>query len=132
MDHVRDLREKIEISGVFSNYHLSEEYAVGSNGIIYFANAKSEHRSPSAIALKTVLPQNIIGNNQFIKDLEREFGKWLKIPPHENILKPRGLKKIQYFYNKGACDRKDPLPVELPIMEMEWADGSLRDWITNE
>lgn len=132
MNHVKELRENIEISGVFSDYRISEDYAVGSNGVIYFANAKSEHQSPSAIALKTVLPQNISGYNQFLKDLEREFGKWLKIPPHMNILRPRGFKKIQYFGNIDTYERTDQMPLEIPIMEMEWADGSLRDWITNE
>jgi len=130
---IKELKMQIVSRGIFHDYKLTEDYAKGVNGVVFFASATSEHRSPAKLALKTLLPENISVGNNCIKDLQKEFATWLMIPPHGNIIAGRRFKKM-FFVSKtnledGTIRKRG---IEIPIMEMEGMDGSLRDWINNE
>jgi serine/threonine protein kinase len=128
---VDQMKSEIWRQRICPDYELDGEVKQGAYGMVFFANAVSEHQTLQSIALKTLIPKNLERPTSSVKELQREIEKWMLLPGHMNILGNRGFKTLKLVL-PALSDKEIGKSVQIPIIEMEKMDGSLRDWIELE
>lgn len=124
LDH---LKFWITIDG-YPDWDLEEDHASGTYGLVFFLNAKYPNSFPSTIALKTLNPETLGNNPEQLEELQREFAKWIKLPPHRNVLDAHRFKTAPIAF-PDPIDSKAKHWVNIPVISMTRMKGSLEDWI---
>jgi len=107
----------------YHEFIFDESPIHGTYGLVWLAR---DSRTGNALAFKS-LDFGRDGVTQAIEDfayLQREFRKWMKLPPSRNILGALGYDLVRI--------ELDGVEVEdLPVMRMKGMKGSLDDWVGN-
>jgi Protein kinase domain len=92
----------------------------GTYGLVWFLTDKTPH----TFAVKTVNPEKKPKSGEdIVENLRREFRIWLDLPSTYNVLSAIGF-DIGPFWDS---DKEET--IELPVMRMPTAEGSLRAWV---
>jgi serine/threonine protein kinase len=129
-DFVETLRRWINTEG-FPAYDLEADSARGHCGMVFFLKAKQFGFSPAQIAVKTLDLKDLKHFDRTLEELHREFGMWLRLTEHNNILLPLGL-QVATVELTASEDCQGGRAMQIPLMPMKRMDGSLRDWIGSE
>ena len=107
----------------YGSLDFDESPILGTYGLVLLA---TDSRTGSRLAFKTidVAQDSIAPSSQDIAYLQREFRKWLRLPPSRNVMTGLMVHSINITFGNREIK-------ELPVMMMKAMAGSLEDWIGN-
>lgn len=124
------LKQWIGVHG-FPDFELEEQTVKGTYGLIFFINRKGPNSSSESLALKTLDLETLPENPKTLDELQREFGNWIRLPNHCNVVGARRC-KIAVLQDYDDANPENSKPVHVPVMQMERMDGSLQDWVGSD
>ena len=120
----------IELHG-FPDWKLERRPEEGRQGVVFFLKAKGENTSPTSLALKTVNPEKALDLPRLVEELQRELGKWIRLPYHRNVVSASPF-KIAAIRIPNPAAPGSFVPIKVPVVPMERMDGSLREWVNSD
>jgi len=122
----KSLSEQVraEMQSKYPDLIFADSPIHGTYGLVWLAR---DSRTDQALAFKTLDfdREDVSLASQDLAYLQREFRKWMKLPPSRNILSALGYDLI-YMEVDGAKLS------DIPVMRMKGMAGSLESWIGND
>ena len=96
----------------------------GTYGLVWLSR---DSQTGNSLAFKTLdfEREDVNPETADLAYLQREFRKWMKIPPSRNVVRARGYDLVDVVVD-GRNIR------DVPVMRMKAMIGSLEDWIGNQ
>lgn len=112
---------KAALQNTYRDFDFDESPIHGTYGLVWLAR---DTRTDNALAFKTldIGRDGLSPTSQDLAYLQREFRKWMKLPPSRNILGALG-------YDLVRVDVEGFDVGDLPVMRMKAMNGSIEDWV---